>query len=124
MKEMIAVHFDNWINDKFKDLPAIKKYLTTHERRQKLLDNIASEVIKIELSNVGKRFDAEKFKMVIESIAHLFATKAIEHYEQSIMSHAEKQRRISEAGRMEDIEAEFDEMQKEVTDQKVVSYPT
>lgn len=77
-----------------------------------------------ERSNIGKRFDATKHSMLIQECAKLFCRVALSHKEQQLLSHAETVRRIDDANRMANIEAEFEAEQKEFLSKKIISFPS
>lgn len=124
MKRLIREIFDMWLVKTFFKKPLVLNYLLNHERRPLVIDNLCFEISGIESMRVGKKFNKAKLIMLVEDIARMFAAHAVEHKEQQLLSKAEINRRITESSRMADIEAEFDDLQKEALSKSVVSYPT
>ncbi len=124
MKQLIREIFDMWLVKTFFKKPLVLNYLLNHERRHLVIDNLCFEISGIESMRVGKKFNKAKLIMLVEDIARMFASHAVEHKEQQLLSKAEINRRITESSRMADIEAEFDDLQKEALSKSVVSYPT
>lgn len=124
MRQIVREIFNMWLVRTFFKKPLVLNFLLNHERLPLVLDNLCLEISKIEEARVGKKFNQHKLTMLVEDIARMFAEHAIEHKEQQLLSQAEIYRRMTEQSRIADIEAEFDEMQKEALSDKITSFPT
>lgn len=122
MELQVAEYFDSWIIATFK-AENLRNYLLRHERKPICITRICEQIRIAELSNIRKRFDIWRYRQVVEACARMFADAALKHAEEQALSHAERMRRVDEASAMDNIKAEFDEMEKEVLSGKLVSRP-
>lgn len=123
MKERVKQHFDSWIVHKFKN-EGIRNYLLRNEHKEKCLNELCNQIQICERAQFSINFDVKKYKYVIENVANMYAKAALEKAKQDTLSNAEKQRRITEHHKMEQLEAEWEEDQKEARTDKIISYPT
>lgn len=108
--------FDQWIEKKFEGQTDAKLFLLTHPRKQMVLESAAQQIRIFELSQWHDHNLAMVYRAkIIEEVAQMFCNAALEYAKQRALSDLERQRRIDEAERTKNIEAEFDEMQKEAT---------
>lgn len=124
MERLVNEIFDGFIKSKFAEKPNIMNFLLTYERKPECIKKLCEQIRLTELSNFGRKFDAQHFRYVVTEMARLFCETVLEYQEQQIMSHAERQRRIDENNRLDNLEEEWEADQKEfLDDKKVVSYP-
>lgn len=123
MEFEVSQIFDSWISSKFGAKPDIARYLLRHERRPMVIQRVCEQIRIAELSNIRKRFDTSRYRMVIEACAGMFCNAAINYAEQQAMSRAEMIRRMDEASRFENLTAEFQELENETLSTKLVSRP-
>jgi hypothetical protein len=122
MEIQVAQYFDSWIIATFK-AENIRNYLLRHERKANCIARICEQIRIAELSNIRQRFDVWRYRQVVEACAKMFADAALRFAEEQAISNAERARRIDEASAMDNIKAEFDEMEKEVLSGKLISRP-
>jgi hypothetical protein len=101
----------------------VRRYLMTHERKPLVLKNCLEQIKFAERSNISKRFDVTKYNLVIKECAKIFAKAALGHAEQRALSRIERDRRVAQHNRIENIKAEFEADQKEWESKKLVSRP-
>lgn len=114
---MIAVFtkqfFNDYINDKFKLKPDIKAFLMNHERKEKCLLEVTTQVRIAELSNNRRGMDMHKIRILSEAGARMFCEAALQYAEEGILSSAERQRRV-------DVAERADKLQDELIDKDVL----
>ncbi len=103
----VKLFFDEFIKDRFGTKPDVLNFLMQHERRDACFKGICEQVVKAELSNIGKRMDIRRVKLLTEAGARMFCDAALKHAEEKILTQAEKQRRIDDASRLENLQAEL-----------------
>lgn len=114
--------FDAYIVEMFADSPQVFKYLIGHERKRVCIERTCDEIQMCERKSWSIGWDVEKYRVVIRDMSKLFCMQALEHAEQAALSKAETARRITEAGRIDDIQAEFDEHEQQALHQKESSF--
>lgn len=124
MRESIERIFDSYINKKLADKHDVKRFIHNHCGKARCIDKIYEQVRLAEMSNIGGIFDAEKYRLVIQTGADLFVWVALSIVEQAELTQAERRRREDEANYIAEIEAEQDELRAEIESEKIVSYPS
>ena len=124
MKRQITKVFDEYISQIFFSNENVKNMLTNHERKESCIVNICEQIKIAEMSNIRGSFNTKKYRILIHEVAKMFCSAVLKMEETKALSQIEKQRRIDESTRINQIEEEFDEMQKEAEDDKIISYPT
>ena len=115
--------FDAFIHEKFSgENPEAFRYLINHSHKPRCIERVCDELQMIERRTWSIAWDADRYRGVIREMAKLFCLQALEYAEQQAMTYAEKQRRISEQGRIDDIQAEFDAFEDEALNQKETSF--
>lgn len=98
----------------------ILKAAYEHERRPICIDNIVQQ---LRLLKLQRQMTKKNFVDIVFSCADMYVAAVIEHLKQRILTAAERQRRIAEANRIANIEAEFEADQKEALDTRIKSFP-
>ena len=92
--------------------------------RPVVIQRVCEQIRIAELSNrTRKKFDAYRFRQLVEACSKMFCEAAIKYAEQKAISRAEMIRRMDEASRFETMQAEFAEMEKEIESSKLISRP-
>lgn len=120
----VTSEFNKWIHISFQHKREIVEFLWNHERKEKCINELCNQIKICEKKGKRIKFDVFEYKMVIKETAKLFARMALKKAEEDEVSKIERQLRIDKAGEMDDIEAMFDEDQKEALSNKTISYPT
>lgn len=107
--------FNARISETFQTKPLIKDFLINHERKHIAINNLCEQLKPLKL-------DLAQFIKVVQSTADLFASTALNAKEIELLTASEQKRRQDEASRMQTLEAEFNEMQKEATTDIIKSY--
>jgi hypothetical protein len=102
----------------------IRRFLWNHERKPKVIDNLCEQIKICEKRDYSIKFDAKKYAKVIHETAKMFCEAALEKAKQDQLTQAERQRRIDEADKINQIEQEFEAEQAEAMSDKIISYPT
>ena len=98
--------------------------LLNHERKGSCVDRICDQIRRAEMAcNIGGALKISRFRLLIEAGADMFANMALTHMKEQALSQAEKQRKIDQASKIENIKAEFEAEQKDLTDPRIVSFP-
>lgn len=87
------------------------KFLLNHERKTLLIRNLCNEIYKAEKLVIN--FDVNKYQRVIKDFTRQFATSALQHLEEKLLTEAERNRRIKEANRLVDAQEFIDDLEKE-----------
>lgn len=129
MKAEVTQTFDAAIREhcrkvKEQNRAEITRALLEHERKDVCVQRVCDQIRDAENKcNIGGRLELKRFKLLIDAAAVMFCDAALEHMKQRTISQAERQRRIDEANRIQNIEQEFEEEQKDLTDPRIKSYP-
>ena len=123
MEFEVAQVFDSWLSAKFHGKPDVAKYLLRHERRPMVIQKVCEQIRIAELSNIRRRFNTARYRQIIEACAGMFASAAVKYAEEQAVSRAEMIRRMDEASRLENLKAEFQELENETLSTKLVSRP-
>lgn len=115
--------FNAWIKARFGARPDVFSYLSNHERRDKCIAALCQQIRIAELSSIKQRFDAQRYRYVIDEVAKMFCSMALRQAEEAAISRAERNRRIVEADRYTQLEEELGEMRQEALSTKLVSRP-
>lgn len=84
---------------------------------------VCEQINLAEHSNYSKKFDTAKHSFLIFECVKLFSDIALKYAKEKVISRLERQRRIDEACRIDNIAAEFEADQKEFESKKIVSRP-
>jgi hypothetical protein len=117
----VTMEFDSYLIHTFKN-ESVRNFLIRHERKNVCIQNLCYQIERCERQTYSIKFDANKYRMVIKEVAKMFAHAALESAMQRELSQAEKNRRIDESCRIQQIEEQFSEDQK--LSKLTVSYPT
>ncbi len=123
MRHQIESLFNMFIVKTFPNKDTVK-FLWEHERKQKCLDEVCKQIKTCERKAYSIKFNRKKYVQVIDQSAKMFCNAALKKAKEDNLSRLEKQRRIDDHNRMDEIEAEFDADQQEALDNKIISYPT
>lgn len=123
MIKQVEMVFNSYLAQLFQAKPEIHRFLLNHERRPIVILRTCEQIAQAEASNIKQRFDTAKHSALIFECAKMFANAALTHAEQKALSHAERQRRLDSANRIERIKEEFEADQKEFFSKKLVSAP-
>lgn len=123
MRDKIEKIFNEFISETYKEKEIIKKYFLNHERKKVCIDNLCDQIKIIEKQNYYIKFNQEKYRYTIRETAKMFCHIAIEYAEQKSYSKSKINLMISENNRMNSLEQEFNELQKESLSNKIISYP-
>jgi hypothetical protein len=103
---VVARHFNAFIEKTFKPKESVKNFLLKHERKELCINNLVTALKTLELTKpqlLGK----DEVKQISEDFARMFCKAALDYAEEKALSEAERQRRISEAERIKNLEAEY-----------------
>ena len=125
MKEAVIALFDKRIAVTFSGLKEngrdeILRAAMTHERKGECIDNV---IYQLRLLKLQRQMTKKNFVDIVYSCADMYCAAILEYLKQQILSQAERQRRIDEANRIANFEAEVEADQKELTDPRIKSYP-
>lgn len=109
MKKKIEDRFDNWIKWKFKKKD-IQDFIINHERKHICLENLIDQVKTAALRNPSS-FNTKKLAYLIDWAAGTFASAAVEHRHQQMMSDIDKQKL------MQNKEAEYEAEQAQLREE-------
>lgn len=123
MEFEVAAIFNAFITRTFAPKPLIAKALLEHERKIGCIQRTCEQIRKGELSNIGRKMDVSRFKQMIEGCASIFCDLALKHMHEQALSSAERHRLTKEAGRLDDIRDELQELSDEATSRLLVSRP-
>jgi hypothetical protein len=112
----VKTKFDLRLEEKFKTKPDVLKFLKNHERKNIVLNRLCEEIVKCERFCVT--FNVNKYLMVINSVADMFASNALNYIEQQMLSDAEKNRLIKKADAIKEAENVMMILEKEVKDEE------
>lgn len=103
--------FDLYLSQVFKENEDVKRFLLTHERKALCIDRLCEQIRCFEVGNLN--VNVSTYKKTIESIAQMFAHACLQNAQENALSESEKRRKTAEADRMKNLEAEFEELQRE-----------
>lgn len=99
--------------------PEILKMIMAHERLPLVLNQLNREIRAIIMKRPQTK--VESLQLVIKDLAVLFAQVALQQKKETLLSSAERTRRITEAGRIADIQSHAIELEREVTTTDYIS---
>lgn len=108
--------FDQTIDSIFKDKPIFISFLKKHERKELVLKNLCEEIVKCERYSLS--FNANKYNTVITEVVKMFATNAIKHAEEKLISQAEITRRQKASDTIKNAEETMLILEKEFKDEQ------
>lgn len=109
-KEDVTRRFDGHLRRIFATKPEILKFLLTHERKAKCLDNLCFQISMAELGTI--KIDARRYDRMILEVAKMFAGAALDARKVELQSAAERARRA----RVGQDEKELEQTLREDTD--------
>jgi len=111
MIQKIKERFDLKIKEVLKPKPEVMKFVLNHERKDIVLNNLCEQIQACERGIIS--FDTTKYNQVIDSVATFFSQAALQVKEADLVSYLEKQRRIDEQVKIENLEKIYNEEVKE-----------
>lgn len=93
--------------------------IMAHERLPLVLNQLNREIRAIIMKRPQTK--VESLQLVIKDLAVLFAQVALQQKKETLLSSAERTRRITEAGRIADIQSHAIELEREVTTTDYIS---
>lgn len=123
MEFEVTLLFDAFIRRVFETKPLIRDALLRHERKVRCVQATCDQIRRGELSNIGRRLNTDRIRSLVEGCASIFCDAALRHMEEQALSSAERQRRTTEAGYLDQLKDEFREMSEEATSTRLVSRP-
>lgn len=124
MIDSVRMLFNAHLKAKFGHKEEVFKLLFNHERKEMVVNNCCQQIEVAERKAFSINWDANKYKMLIEQVADMFASAVLKHAEESLLTQAKRNQKISEANRIKDLEEKFEADQKEALSDKIISYPS
>lgn len=121
MFSQIRDEFDAYITKNIKNLE-VRSFLVQHERKNVCIEKLCEQIRIAELSNIGRDFNLEKWRLCIHSVARMFAQACLRHQEEKILSDAEIARRLSESRKLEHAEEMITELEDDALDETPRSF--
>lgn len=106
MRDIIALKFDQAIDQIFKEQPQIIPFIKHHERKNMCIDNLCAQM------NLQPMFDRRNVEYVVTEMVKLFSKAALIEKEQQLISQSERKRLESIASHEKDLAAQCDEILK------------
>lgn len=116
----IKERFNGWVKWKYSSDPVLETFILNHERKDLVINNLCREIDKLGLTKHAGNM--KRYAEIIDTYAGLFAKAALREREELHLSEAEKNRRISEAGKLNELEEEQKELRDEFFNPKIKSY--
>lgn len=113
MRKFILEHYEAKIRKLFGNKPEVCKFLLSHERKSVLIENLNTELNKLEFSTI--RLDSKLLQSVVDDFTLMFARAAILNKEQEIMSYNEKMLQEREYQAQQDLTKELEKTCDEST---------
>lgn len=110
MIEAVEHVFDNRLREVFKTKPDVLKFLLNHERKKVCLENLCEQILLVDAKKNGL-LKAPQYRQLIDSIADVFASVALNAKQNELMSAAEKRRLEAEASREKTLDEEIKELE-------------
>lgn len=122
----VEQEFDRELKRVFGQKPEVLNMFLKHPRREKVIDNICSEIVKLDLYKGIKLKNHNKViemkNNIVKGAVSIFATVALEHAEQQAKSSAEKARINREDMALKDAQEHFQELEDHATTERFTSY--
>lgn len=112
--------FDTWLQTKFAQKTEVKNFLLNHERKKVVIENTCYQILRAENYNVN--VNANKYKILIETCAEMFAKVALSHIEQKMKSKLQIQLERMEEDRIKDAEEHIKDLEKEALSDSITSF--
>lgn len=100
MIDDVERRFDQWLDKLIKNQD-VRQAVKAHERKSLVVENTCEQIKMAEMSNIGKRFNVDKYNLLIGEVAKMFANAALEQKEQAAWSVARKNRHLTEQRKYE-----------------------
>lgn len=104
------------IRDQYRDKPDELKFLLSHERKEICLNHLCAEIQKAERRLYKITFETAQYKHLIHAMTDFFATTALKHKGETLLTEGERYRRIKEASRYDDLLQEITEGDETITE--------
>lgn len=92
MRSDIKKIFDQFIEEKFRPRPDLKRFFLNHPRKGICIDNLCEQIALCEKRIYSITFNSATYRDTIRQIAKMFCETALTQREQSLLSDAEKTR--------------------------------
>lgn len=106
MRKFISDQFETKIKELFSDKPEVCRFLLNHERRGLVIENLNTEIGKLEYIQI--RLDLALLKSVINDFIVMFARAAIKKAEQDLLTYSERMRQEREYQAQQDLTKELE----------------
>lgn len=123
MIQQVEKQFDLFVEQFIPNL-SMQNAIKMHERKKVCLEKLCDEIRGCESASFNINFDISKYNMIIRDVCKMFCHQVIRVLEEREISRLERQRRIDEANRMNEIEKEFQEDQKQADEARIISHPS
>ena len=107
IQHIIESSFDATVNILFKPNPRVVKFILNHERKKLCIENLVTEVRKMQLQNATTCKKKDLIMLGVE-FARTFSDLAIKHEHQDKMHYLEKQKLADEQKALDEIITMFD----------------
>lgn len=101
--------FNEALVERFSKKPEVLNFLLRHERKTRCLENLCEQIRLTEFKATVK-LDARRYRLMIRTVADLFAKAALEAKHQELLSEAEKKRIAKEADAIKEAETVLHEV--------------
>jgi hypothetical protein len=123
MRDKVTTIFDGCLRRIFHPKPELMAYLLKHERKGVCIERVCEQITAAEQRcNIGGALSVERFTVLIETAAKMFANMALEHAKEQALSQAETMRRRHEADRIKRAEELAADLEKEALSTRVTSF--
>lgn len=112
-RDIVKAAFDMHIRRKLKTKPVIAEALVSHERKELVIDHACDQVRMAE-RGMKRRLNRRDVVTIAEASASLFMSAGVEHFEQRALSQAEKARRVTEQGAIQEAEGMIHELSQDM----------
>lgn len=102
--------FDDHVRKQLGHKKNVADFIINHERKPEILKNICTQILTAEHKGRRLYIDSVRFSQLIRAGADIFIGAALEQKEQSLLTQAEKQRRIDESNKLENLKDEIIEI--------------
>ena len=110
MKKLVTELFDAYIRTKLHTKPDVLKFILNHERKETCIDNLQKE-IRVAEWKVGFKMNYAKVKLMVNTVANMFANNALE-------AERIKHMTLNEGGLIGKKEREMNDLEEQLNDEK------